>query len=863
MFEFYRRVVLEHPLIIILAVLILTGLASTQIENTRLDISSDSLLLRDDPDLEFFRELNAHYDLSDFLVLTWKPKAPLLDDASLLPLAGMVAELRALPKVSSVASVLDVPLLESPPLLLSDLADADNLPTLSDLDVDRELALKELTTSPIYSGLLADVAGSVTAVEVNIHTSPEQGALFNERESLRKLEATGDISVIQRERLYQVEADYDGIQLIENQHRSDLVKNIRDIASRYRDSAEIFLGGVPMITADMISFVRSDLIVFGGAIIGIMVLVLAFVFRDWRWVFAPILNCAVIASITLGLLAWLDWRMTVISSNFVAVLLIITLSLSVHLIVRYRELEQTNPDMDKLKRAIDTMRLMVVPCFYTTITSIVAFASLLIAGVQPVIDFGLMMTVGIVISFTITFLLIPSLIVLLPESSRGRSTMKENVTIIRHFSIYVEHYGGVIIGVAVVLLLASAVGISLLKVENRFIDYFKESTEIYQGMELLDTRLGGTIPLDIILYPPTEARAPADMLSEHATNTDAGYEEADLSSGGDFFTDDPFAKDFLGSDSFGGVASSEDAASRKSSYWFTPQGRRLLDRAHDIVNARPETGKVLSLSTAFDVMDGLYGRTLGAVELALVENNLPENVKNRLITPYFNSGLNETRISVRVMESNKELRRDKFLKELRTTLIDELDIEPEQVRFTSLLVLYNNVLQSLFHSQILTIGVVFLAIGGMFWVLFKSLSMALLCLAPNVLAAGIVLGVMGLSGIPLDIMTVTIAAIVVGIGVDDCIHYIHRFQSEFAKSKDYHVAMRRSHDSIGRAMYYTTVTIMVGFSLLTVSHFTPSFYFGVLTDVAMIAAVMGALLLLPKLILIFKPFGPDGGVGYK
>jgi predicted RND superfamily exporter protein len=473
-----------------------------------------------------------------------------------------------------------------------------------------------------------------------------------------------------------------------------------------------------------------------------------------------------------------------------------------------------------------------------------------------VIDFGLMMTVGIVLAFVSTFLLVPALISLMPASGRMASLALNSGMTVR-FAGWVERYGVAVLVFSGVLVLLIAVGISRLKVENRFIDYFKESTEIYQGMELLDARLGGTIPLDVVLYPPREEVVNSDAVR----SVDAAvpqYSDAveTTAIGGlaDSFADDPFADDGFGGDDF-----FAEEGSVAPSFWFSPQGRDLLDKAHELIEARTETGKVLSLSTAFEVMDGLYGAPLGAIELALVQNSMPEDVAATLVRPYFYPDTDEARISVRAKETSKDLKRDEFLRELHLELVETLDVEPDRVQFTSLLVLYNNVLQSLFKSQILTLGVVFLVIGLMFWALFRSLPLALLALAPNVLAAGLVLGVMGLLGIPLDIMTITIAAIVVGIGVDDCIHYIHRFRSEFAIDQNYHAAMHRSHGSIGRAMYYTTLTVMVGFSLLTLSNFTPSLYFGLLTDLAMIAAVAGALLLLPKLILVFQPLGPEGG----
>ena len=854
MSHFFRSVVLGRPILSSSFVLALAFLALSQVGQLRLDASSDALLLQGDPDLAFYREVSSHYDTSEFLVLTWRPQMPLLSPDSLEPLGAMVDELTRVVGVASVTSVLDVPLLESPPLSLTDISRADALPTLRDSSVDRGLALRELTQSPIYKNLLVGEAGDVTTVQVSLERNQELEQLLSEREALRAAKVLQPLTPEQTTQLSTVEARYDQLLAQETALRRSLVADVRVVAQRFRPYAEIFVGGVPMIAADMLAFVESDLITFGFAIVGIMIVVLAAIFRDWRWVLAPVLNCALTAIMMLGLLAFLDWRMTVISSNFVAVLLIVTLSLSVHLVVRYRELEHTAPDIDRSTRAADAARLMLVPCLYTAATTIVAFASLMVAGIQPVIDFGMMMTVGIVVGFLCTFILVPALMAIMPEPTRALRTSADP-TFTRFLALYVERFGAVVLVVSGGLAVLALFGISRLEVENRFIDYFKPSTEIYQGMELLDARLGGTIPLDIIFYPPAakeDATAASDameslkedLVSEPFEGIDDDF------MGDDPFADDPFGDDAFGSDVFGGEPDSTP------SYWFTVQGRALLDRAHEIVDARSETGKVLSLSTAFKVMDGLYGAPLGAVEMALVQNSMPKDVNETLVLPYFSAQNDEARISVRAMETSKDLRRDQFLKELYATLINELDIEPEQLRFTSLLVLYNNVLQSLFSSQILTLGAVFLAIGLMFWVLFRSLSLALLALAPNLLAAAMVLGTMGLMGIPLDIMTITIAAIVVGIGVDDCIHYIHRFRVEFAKDADYHAAMHRSHASIGRAMYYTTVTVVIGFSLLMLSNFTPSLYFGALTVMAMVAAVAGALLLLPKLLLLFKPLGP-------
>jgi predicted RND superfamily exporter protein len=655
-----------------------------------------------------------------------------------------------------------------------------------------------------------------------------------------------------------VELAYDEATRTVNADRAALVANVREVAEKYRDQSRIFVGGVPMIAADMLDFVQDDLVTFGTSIILVMVAMLALIFRDYRWVLIPISVCTLSATLMLGILGFTDWRMTVISSNFVAVLLVVALALAIHLVVRYRELEVKEPDMPRAERAVMAARLMFIPCFYTAVTTMVAFTSLVVAGIKPVIDFGWMMTAGIVVAFVVSFSLVPALIAILPDM--GAKGANDSLSMTRRFATVVERFGGLVFAVTGLLILLVALGLSRLQVENRFIDYFKDTTEIYQGMELLDSRLGGTIPLDIILYPPSESTQTVDVLASADLALADERTTIEVVASDDLGFEDDFGDDEDGlwdDDAFGEDVSFADENSAEIGYWFTLEGRDLIDQIHGIVEARPESGKVLSLSTGFSVMDRLYDDKLGGVELALVERSLPADVAEVLIAPYYDPIEQQARISVRAMETSKTLRRAQYLESLYAQILTETGLDETRVKFTGLLVLYNNVLQSLYASQILTLGAVFIAIGVMFLALFRSVSLALLGLAPNILAAGLVLGVMGLAGIPLDIMTITIAAIVVGMGVDNCIHYIHRFRREFELDGSYREAMYRSHSSIGRAMYYTTLTVVVGFSMLTLSNFTPSIYFGVLTVMAMLAAVMGALLLLPKLILAFEPLGPE------
>lgn len=854
----YQFVITRCASAVVAIALVLAAVAFSQLEKVRLDASSDSLLLQGDPDLAFFEEATERYESYEFLILTWEPDSPLLGEASLSGLALMVADLEKVSGVRSVTSALDVPLLESPPISLTDLSDLDSIPSLRDPNVDRSLALREFTSSQLYKNLLVSEAGDLTAVQVTIEPNKEIDRLGDLRKSLRQAVAGGAENSVERE-LAEIEIAYDQATRTVNADRAALVAEVRAVAQKYRDQSRIFVGGVPMIAADMLDFVQDDLVTFGTSIILVMVAMLALIFRDYRWVVIPISVCTLSALLMLGILGYTDWRMTIISSNFVAVLLVVALALAIHLVVRYRELESKEPDMPRAERAVMAAQLMFVPCFYTAVTTMVAFTSLVVAGIKPVIDFGWMMTAGIVVAFVVSFSLVPALIAILPDS--GAEGASDTLSMTRRFAAVVERFGGVVLSVTALLILLVLLGLSRLQVENRFIDYFKDTTEIYQGMELLDSRLGGTIPLDIILYPPAASSPDAnevaamgavtldESLSAEEESFDSDFTDDFGDDGGDLWDDDPFGED----------VSFADENSAEIGYWFTLEGRDLVDQIHNIVDARPESGKVLSLSTGFSVMDRLYDDKLGGVELALVERSLPSDVAEVLITPYYDSVAQQARISVRAMETSKTLRRAEYLESLYAQILAETGLDETRVKFTGLLVLYNNVLQSLYASQILTLGAVFMAIGIMFLALFRSVSLALLGLAPNILAAGLVLGVMGLSGIPLDIMTITIAAIVVGMGVDNCIHYIHRFRREFALDGNYREAMYRSHASIGRAMYYTTLTVVVGFSMLTLSNFTPSIYFGVLTVMAMLAAVMGALLLLPKLIIAFQPLGPERG----
>jgi predicted RND superfamily exporter protein len=853
--DFYDRWILRRAVWVLLILLALLTALGLQLDNLRIDASADSLVLEGDADLDYYRKIADAYASEEFLLVTYQPPGDLLGDESLATLTGLREELRGVTGVSGITTILDVPLLQSPPISLSDVGVEDGMPTLEDPGIDREMVRREFRDSPIYAQLLVSEDGRTSALQINLSPDHHGANLLRTRESLRAQAAENALDAAGKLELSLAEKAYKAHLAIHNERQSLLVEEVRGIVDGYRDRAQLFVGGVPMIAADMVSFVRSDLVTFGTGILAFMLVMMAVIFRQFRWVALPLFTCMVVVCTMLGLLGWLDWRMTVISSNFVAVLLITTLSINIHLVVRYRELQQEIPDASEYELVREMVRLMVVPCFYTSLTTTVAFMSLVVSGIRPVIDFGWMMTAGIAVSLTLSFLVFPCILLLLPPAVVSNAdSQREGLALV--FGRITERHGRSILLVSLLLLLGSVYGLSRLEVENRFIDYFSESTEIYQGMELLDAELGGTIPLDIIIelgdegnLEPIFATQPTGSAAVAGT-ADDGFEE-DFADGEDELFDDEFDEDFDD-----GFATSEDAF--VPSYWFTVRGMRQLEEIHNYVDSLPETGKVMSLATAYAVVKQLMDDEVGDVELALVQKSLPAAVSDLLVDPYFDEQNEQVRISLRVKETSRELRRNDFLIGLRQHLVDEMGISEERLHLSNMLVLYNNVLQSLFRSQILTLGVVFVAIMLMFLILFRSLGLALIALAPNLLAASLVLGVMGLLSIPLDIMTITIAAIVVGIGVDDAIHYVHRFKAEFPLDRDYRATMHRCHKSVGSALWYTSITVIAGFSILALSNFTPSIYFGLLTGLAMFASVIGTLMLLPQLILTFKPLGPEG-----
>ena len=814
-FKLYKKTVLDHPLVSLIIVILLTVLAASQLYKFRLDASGESLVLESDKSLDYYRQVNKQYGSDDFLIITWQPHQGLMSDESINGLQSLTKELKKIDTVATINSILNVPLIEG--LTLDTDALGEEIPTLQSPGTDREEALDEFTSSPIYQNLLVGEDGETSAVQINFERDKTYFSLLEARDELRVKATNKQLSNEEQKQLEQLESQFDAHSKKVSERTSSIIAEVRTIMEDYRDIADMHLGGISMITNDMLTFIQHDITVFGIGILLFIMLALFVFFGKIRWVVLPLFSCVVTVIMLAGLLSFLDWRITVISSNFPSILLIVILALNVHLAVYYRDFISANPESPQKLRVSSTLKTMFWPCFYTALTTIVAFISLLISGIRPVIDFGWIMTIGIVLGFIMTFVIFPSFIQLLKRDTHtsGTSITYKITNWIYGFTV---NYRVVIFLLTAGITAFSVYGITQLKVENRFIDYFKPSTEIYQGMTVIDQQLGGTTPLDIVI--------------------DKGEEQS-------LVADDEFEDEF--GDEF-------DAGIYDAGYWFTGSKLKQIERIHDFIDNLQVTGKVQSIATYSKVLEKMNGGEYpDELTLSLVHQKTPEEVRSVLMTPYLSEDGDQTRINIRVQETNHDLKRAELINTINDYIVNEEGIAQDKVHFTGMLVLYNNMLESLFDSQIKTIGAVYLAILLMFLVLFRSITLAILATIPNALSAALVLGIMGWMGVPMDMMTITIAAIVIGIAVDNSIHYVHRFKAEFQKDHNYLDTMKRCHSSIGKAIYYTGVTVIFGFAILALSEFIPSIYFGLLTGLAMAVALFLNLTLLPLMLITMKP----------
>ena len=803
--QMLQRPVLGLLMLLIGLVLLLPGL-----QNFKLDASSEALVIQGDEAFKTYREVGNTFGNSDFLIATFTPKNNLFEPQTLSVIKNLESQLSDLEGISSVLSLLDAPIFFQPRVELSEIA--DNLKTLEDPVVDIQLAKEEILDNPIYSELIISPDGKTTALQIVLEENLEYRPLINKRYELLDKVQTPKV----QDEIDKINLAISEINDLESIKQKQLIENVRSVLNKFRSEGTIFLGGASMIAVDMMSFIESDLRVFGIAVAIVFGLLLFTFFGKISYVFLPLSNAVVATIFTASFLGLVGWKISVVSSNFIALLLILTISLTVHVLVRFNDVRH---EMNSVDDAIaEACKQMLFPCFFAAFTTAVAFISLIFGEIKPVIEFGKMMAVGMIFAFLLTFTFLPMMMKILINRKANEPHWIQSVPVsLVKFSHYAKNR---IFLVSIILMCGLVYGFSLLKVENRFIDYFSDDTEIYQGMYLLDKELGGTATLDIVIDAPKESIE------------DIGLDD-------DLFDDDLF----------------EDDSSEASGYWWNSFTLKRLEGIHDYLDSTPEIGKVLSVASGIKMARLINnGKDLNDLELALLRSVLPEDLKESLLYSYINEDDSQVRISTRVYETSNTLNRNQLINNVSSDLQEKFGLAEDQFRITGLAVLYNNMLQSLFDSQIKSLGIVFGVILIMFLVIFRSIKVAVIGLIPNILTASSVLGLLGILSIPLDIMTITVAAISVGMAVDNTIHYLYRYKVEISNGVASSDAILKSHTTIGRAILYTALTISIGFLIFSFSNFSPTVLFGTFTSLAIFTSLVATLILLPLLLQSFKAF---------
>ncbi len=818
--EIYKKIIIDFSKVTLFFLLILVGFSLYQAKNFNLDASSDALLLEGDPDLKYLREVNQTYGSKDFLVLTYTPISSFIEKETILNLQLLKSKIEKLTWVDSVITIIDVPLLKSSDEGLMERL--KNYKTLAYPEIDRKRGFEEIINSPIYKNYVISEDGKTSGIVVYLKKDERLAEYIQVKDKYFNQIIDTGLSKEENKNYKKFLKEYEEYKNLYNVRNHQNITEIRDVISKYGENAKIHLGGIPMIADDMMSYIKSDIVVFGFGVFIFIVLTLWFIFRNLKWVVMPLLGCATSVIIMIGLLGLLGWKVTVISSNFIALMLILNMAMNIHVTVRFLQLKKEFPEYTKDEAIFKASRKMMLPILYTVLTTICAFLSLIFSGIKPIIDFGWMMTLGLIVSLLVTFLLLPSLLSTFSSNDEVGIKDTEKSLITSALGSFTKNNKILIFGSTLLIILLSIIGIFRLEVENSFINYFDKETEIYKGMKKIDDNLGGTTPLNIILKFPVKKKE----IQKESDEFDEWEEENE---------------------------SEED----KAKYWFTRDKMDKIIKVHDYLDSLPEIGKVLSFGSILRVAEDLNNKELQSLEIAVLYSKIPESIKKEIVTPYISVDNDEARISVRIKDSLENLRRNDLLKKINSELNTNLGLDKEEYKLAGVLVLFNNLLQSLFKSQILTLGIVMLGIFLMFLVLFRNIILSSIGVVPNFIAAFFILGIIGLIGIPLDMMTITIAAITIGIAVDNSIHYIYRFKEEFNKINDYNKTLDRCHSTVGIAILNTSITIVFGFSILILSNFIPTIYFGIFTGIAMLLAMISVLTLLPKLILILKPFGQE------
>ena len=777
------------------------------------DASTETLLLENDKDLAVFRDVFKRYVSPNYLVVAYTPKDDILAPATLEKIKNLSDELAKNELVSNVISILNIPLLQSGSNELGELV--KHVPSLADADINKTLVRREFGDSPLYTNNIVSGDLKTTAIVLNLKTDEKYQSILNERNALLNAKLDGNITSEQTQRLSTVNARFKTYRDEARVKEHAAIEQIRKAVAKFSGEESLFLGGANMIADDMVGFVRSDLASYGISVTLLLIFSLWLFFRQIRYVFMPIFICVISVIWASGLFGFFGWEITVISSNYIALQLIITISVVIHLIVSYREFYLTKPHLSNSQLVYLTLRDKASPSFFAIFTTVIGFLSLALSDIKPIIMLGVMMSASIAVSLALAFLLFGSAMTLMPKLAPVR-TFESKFGFTKYCAKFALEHGRAVYMIALAVLIFGLYGISKLRVENSFISYFKDTTEIHKGMQVIDTKLGGTVPVDILI------KFNKPKFDKIAAKNEPKDE-----------FDDEFA-----------------ANANEDKYWFNQHKIDVAKKVHNYLENKRFVGHVSSMGTIVKIVENITRKPIDGLMLSILYEQIPQKYKYIILSPYVSIKDNELRFTARTLDSDDALRRDEFLRELRTDITNLTANDNASVQVSGAMVLYNNLLQSLIVSQVDSFGFVVLALFVVFCIIFRSVKLAVIAIISNLIPLCAVFGVMGALGIPLDIMSITIAAISIGIGVDDIIHYIHRLKIEL-RSRNVAEAIKASHASIGYAMYYTSFAVILGFSIMVTSNFIPTIYFGLLTDLVMIMMLLGALVLLPTLIKTF------------
>ena len=509
--KIYRTLIIDFSKVSIVLICSILAYFLYFSKDFKLDASSDSLLLESDKDLKYLREVNERYGSKEYLVLTYTPVSSFADEETIINLQFLKSKIEKLDWVDGVMTIIDVPLLKNSDESL--MKRLKNYKTLSYPEIDKERGFEEIVNSPIYKDYVISADGKTSGIVVYLKQDKKLNEFIKTKNNYFNLELEGNLNKSQKKNRDIFDDEYDAYRSIYNQKNHQNINEIREVIKKYSVNAEIHLGGLPMITDDMMSFIKSDIVVFGIGVFIFIIITLWLIFKKIKWVVIPLLGCAFSVGAMVGILGLLGWKVTVISSNFIALLLILNMAMNIHITVRFLQIKKEFEKISIKDAVYEASSKMFMPIFYTVLTTICAFLSLIFSGIKPIIDFGLMMSLGLIVSITVTFTLIPALLNLFSNADDSIDQNREESKITNALSNFSKGNTYLIFGTTLIVVFLSIYGISKLEVENSFINYFDKKTEIYKGMKKIDDQLGGTTPLDIILKFPANKNKKKKMMN--------------------------------------------------------------------------------------------------------------------------------------------------------------------------------------------------------------------------------------------------------------------------------------------------------------------------------------------------------------